>query len=139
MAATSQRKKLTARERNEIAHWGISPARSYGKSTTKIVQARKTALLLIEKKERLQELLRRVRGEERWLSVGLKSDVEDLRRSINNYESSIKEMAYDLDVCIKWAISSRNEYLKSKSRRAPRNRGSGVGVYNLGNKAKRWR
>lgn len=137
--ATSQRKKLTARERKEIAHWGISPARSYDKSITKMVQARKTALLLIEKKERLLEILRRVGGEERWLSVGLTSDVEGLRRSINNYESSIKEMAYDLDVCIKWAIGARNEYLKLKSRRAALNRGNGVGMYNLGNKPKRWR
>lgn len=108
------------------------------KVNTRNAQARKVAIQLLNARKQLL-VLRRKFVKAGAINEAQRQQAIDLITKINNYKQQIIEMGFDPKEAAKWAAEQSKAKRKGKKSSAKRPRGSGIGMYSLGNSAKFWR
>lgn len=108
------------------------------KEKTRGEQARKIAVQLVKARKQLL-VLRRKLTETGAIDEGRRQEAIDLITKINNYKQQLIEMGLDPKEAAKWAVEQNKTKRKGKRLSVKRPRGSGIGMYGLGNSVKIWR
>ena len=108
------------------------------KQKTRMEQARKTARLLVLRRDELSKLTGKAeKGGE--LTEDQLFQVGSLIKRIENLKVSLERLDLDVDEAVRWAASERKKKKTAKGSAPKRRRGGGVGMYGLGNSIKVWR
>ena len=108
------------------------------KEKTRNAQARKIAIQLLKARKQLV-VLRRTFVKAGSINEAQRQQAVDLITKINNYKQQIIEMGFDPKEASKWAAEQSKNKRKGKKSSVKRPRGSGIGMYSLGNSVKFWR
>ena len=108
------------------------------KKKTRDEQARKIAVQLVKARKQLLELRRKLL-ETGAIDEDRRRQAIDLIAKINNYKQQLIEMGLDPKEAAKWAMEQNKTNRKGKRSSVKRPRGSGIGMYGLGNSVKIWR